>query len=248
MIATDSSLQLASGSASTAEDIIVANCNKNPITHHPFFKRLRAEDPNLQTYWTYFVNFEPLTIRVPDWFASLLLRVKSYQLKGLLAGIIYDELGRGDLTKIHCDLMSRLVKGLEQWKVDSTTVDALAPGRKLAEEFDQLYLGHLEEELFVLGSIVAGEVYGGQMAFFMADEARRQTQVDRSVFEWVFLHEEVEPQHAEVSEVMAQILPTSGPGFEAVMAGANWKQGKFWQWLDEIYTVAYGVAPTVVSA
>ncbi|MEL6319543.1 MAG: iron-containing redox enzyme family protein [Cyanobacteria bacterium J06626_14] len=248
MIATVNSLQSASGSQSTAEDVIVENCNKHPIVQHSFFTRLRAEKPSPQTYWTYFANFEPLTVRVPDWFASLLLRVENYQLKGLLASIIYDELGRGDLTKIHCDLMRRLVRGLEQWRVNSASVDALAPGRKLAEEFDRLYLGHLEEELFVLGSIVAGEVYGGQMAFFMADEARRQNQVEHSVFEWVFIHEEVEPQHADVSEVMAQILPTSGPGFDAVMAGAKWKQGKFWQWLDEIYTIAYGMTPTLASA
>lgn len=230
------------------EDIIVTNCNKYPMTEHVFFKRLGSEAPNLRGHWAFFSNFEPLTIRVPNWFASLLLRVENIKLKGLLSSIIYDELGRGDLEKIHCVLMQNLVKGLDAWKIDVNGTNPLEPGQQLASEFDDLYFGKMGNDFFVLGSIIAGEVYGGQMAYFMGDEARRQQEVDQSIYEWIFVHEEVEPQHANVSRVMAEILPTSGPDFEAIMQGAQWKRGKFTSWLNEIYRVTYGEAPQTVLA
>ncbi|MGK7876090.1 MAG: iron-containing redox enzyme family protein [Xenococcaceae cyanobacterium] len=233
----------------STEDIIVENCNKYPITEHTFFQTLKSEVPNLKAYWSYFANFEPLTVRVPDWFASLLLRVDNMELKGLLSIIIYDELGRGDLNKIHSALMDKLVRGLHRWRVEQTGIDPLAPGRSLAQEFDQLYFSKIDDdELFVLGSIVAGEVYGGQMAYFMGEQIRRQNKVDLSIFEWIFIHEEVEADHAKISRIMSEILPTSGPGFESVIAGAKWKRTKFWEWLDEIYSVAYSEIPEVVHS
>lgn len=227
----------------TAEDIIARNCNQKPITNHPFFQRISQEPPNLYAYWTYFANFEPLTVNVPDWFASLLLRVDYIKLKSLLAAIIYDELGRGDLTKIHATLMTKLVRGLSPWAIKSTAFDSLAPGKNIGREFDKLYFGEMNDDFFVLGSIVAGELYGGQMAFFMTDEVRRQNCVAPGIFEWLFVHEEIEADHANVSRVMAEILPTSGVNFESIMAGSQWKQNKFWQWLDGIYQVAYGEKP-----
>lgn len=232
----------------TAEDIIARNCHQNPITDHPFFQKIRREPPNLSAYWTYFANFEPLTISVPDWFASLLLRVEQIKLKGLLAAIIYDELGRGDLTKIHSTLMTKLVRGLDRWSVKSERFDPLAPGKMIGSEFDKLYFGEMNDDFFVLGSIVAGELYGGQMAFFMADEVRRQDRVALDIFEWLFVHEEIEADHANVSHVMAEILPTSGAKFESIMAGSKWKQNKFWQWLDGIYRVAYGEEPSQMTS
>ncbi len=248
MITINSTTLSTEHSQLSAEDIIVENCDKYPITDHPFFQRLKSEVPNLKAYWSYFANFEPLTVRVPDWFASLLLRVENMELKGLLSMIIYDELGRGDLNKIHSALMEKLVRGLDRWRVQSNSIDPLAPGRTLAQEFDQLYFGKVDDdELFVLGSIVAGEVYGGQMAFFMGEQVRRQNQVEMSIFEWVSIHEEVEADHANISRVMSEILPTSGPGFESVMAGAKWKRVKFWRWLDEIYQVAYSEKPKLVQ-
>ena len=228
----------------TAEDIIARNCNFYPITAHPFFEKVHQEEPNLSAYWAYFANFEPLTVSVPDWFASLLLRVDSVKLKGLLAAIIYDELGRGDLTKIHATLMTKLVRGLDAWSIKQSNIKPLAPGKELAQKFDKLYFGEMNDDFFVLGSIVAGELYGGQMAFFMAEEVRRQNCVEPDIFEWLFIHEEVEADHAQISQVMAEILPTSGPKFESIMTGAKWKRREFWQWLDGIYEITYGQKPS----
>lgn len=231
----------------SSEDLIIENCKKYPITAHPFFQRLRSEPPNLTAYWAYFANLEPLSIKTADWFANILVHVDNIRLKSILSSIIYDEMGRGDMNQIHCLLLEKLVKGLEPWRVQKSNLDVLYPGKNLAEEFDKLCLGDNIDKFVVLGSIIGGEVHGGQMASFMGQEVRRQKELDLSIFEWATLHEEVEGEHTQKSGVMSKFLPSSGTGFESVMAGAKWENDTFWQWLDGIHNIAYGEEPKLVS-
>lgn len=227
---------------SPAEEI-VEFCQQYPMTKHPYFVRIQQEPPNLTALWSYFANLNQVTAKVPNWLANIVMRVDDLRIKSLIAGVLHDELGSGDIDKIHSTLMGKLIEGLDSWKPQPDNFDPESPGQKLSEEMANFFAGDTIDVAWAVGSLISGEVYAEQMIFCLGKEVRRQKTVDLSVFEWLLVHEEVEGDHADASNAMAKIVPTSGPELESVMGGAKWKRDTLWEWLDGIYRATYNELP-----
>ncbi|NEO17671.1 MAG: iron-containing redox enzyme family protein [Moorea sp. SIO4G2] len=222
---------------------IVEFCQKHPMIKHPYFVRLQQEPPNLTAFWSYFANLNEVTAKVPNWLANIVMRVEDLRIKSLIAGVLYDELGSGDINKIHSTLMGKLIEGLDPWRPQPENFEPESPGKTLAQEMANFFAGETIDVAWAVGSLISGEVYAEQMISCLGKEVRRQNEVDLSVFEWLLVHEQVEGDHADASDAMSKIVPTSGPELESVMGGAKWKRDTLWAWLDGIYRAAYNELP-----
>lgn len=220
-------------------EMIVDEARANPITEHPFFKRMKSEPVNLTGLWSYYANLGEVTAKVPNWLSNLLIATPDYSLKCFVAHILNDELGSGNPKKIHCTLIDRMISGLSPWKPKGSTYDPLASGHFLAKAMEDFFSGDEIDINWAIGSLISGETYAEQMIFSLADEVRRQNELELSVFEWQLAHEAVEESHANDSLQMSQFVPERGSELDSVFQGANWKRETLWSWLDGIYQATY---------
>ena len=100
MIDSSATLEKQTQQRNPAEEI-VEFCQQHPMTEHPYFVRIQQEPPNLTAFWSYFANLNQVTAKVPNWLANIVMRVDDLRIKSLIAGVLYDELGSGDVNKIH---------------------------------------------------------------------------------------------------------------------------------------------------
>jgi pyrroloquinoline quinone (PQQ) biosynthesis protein C len=228
----------------TAEEIVKHFEEREPITAHPFMQRLRREPVNLHNLWKLLANFQ---ISISKNFARRLAgiagRVEDERIRCILAEQLHDEMGRGNFDAAHINLFSAMMAKLEPWKPAEVTNETLTPGRKLDPRLAAIY--GADDVFESVGAVMAGEVFGKQMDQFLADECRRQNEVDTQSLEWLVLHEELEVSHADSSEVLAGYIPRES--IAAAWKGARDLSKAGWSFLDDCYELCYGAQAGLTS-
>jgi pyrroloquinoline quinone (PQQ) biosynthesis protein C len=221
----------------TAEEIVRHFEEREPITSHPFMQRLRREPVNLHNLWKLLANFQiSISKNFARRLAGIAARVEDERIRCILAEQLNDEMGKGKFEDAHINLFSAMMAKLEPWKPAQVTDDTLAPGHRLDPRLADIY--GADNVFESVGAVMAGEVFGKQMDQFLADEFRRQNEVDTASLQWLVLHEELEVAHADSSGVLAGYIPRESVA--AAWKGARdlFKAG--WAFLDDCYALCYG--------
>jgi DMATS type aromatic prenyltransferase len=215
---------------------IVERFERQPITDHPFFQRLRREPVSLPRLYHLMRNAQ---IGIVKDFARRLAhaadRAPDDRIRCILARQLNDELGSGKYERAHSVLFGKLVEGLDPYRPADFDELRLAPGRTLRENLERVYFA--EHPLAPVGATIVIEIMGRQVDQFTGDEFRRQKQVAPDTLEWLSLHEELEEDHAAESLNLANL--TSPADLPAVWRGAQGVALAAWRFFDDVYGVCF---------
>ena len=216
---------------------IVRRHEAEPLTDHPFFRRLRREPVNHSRLWTLMSNFKiALVDDFPRMLSSLVARVEADSIRCVLAKQLNDELGNGDFNGAHKSLFAKLMGALEPWRSSLDEAVVHAPGRALRRELERLYFEAEPSE--GVGATLLVEVYGKHVDQFLGDEFRRQDVVGGESLAWLTLHEDLEVDHADDSLTLAELLP-EGAARAAAVRGAEAVAGASRAYFDALYELCF---------
>ncbi len=217
---------------------IVRRHEVEPVTDHPFFRRMRREPVDLGRLWSLMANFRVALIDgFPRMLSSVVARVRDDRIRCLLAKQLDDELGHGDFTRAHKGLFAKLMQALDPWRPADDDDALLAPGHALRRELELLYFDADAYE--GVGASLLVEVYGKQVDQFLGDEFRRQSSIERSSLEWLTLHEDLEVDHADDSLALTALVP-EGASTVAAVHGALAIAAASRVYFDSMYQVCFG--------
>ncbi|WP_309729174.1 iron-containing redox enzyme family protein [Chamaesiphon sp. OTE_75_metabat_556] len=215
----------------------------HPLDHHPVLQRLQREPVNPQHLWLLFMNLRLVVTNFSRSLASIIARNDDERIRCLLAKQLNEELGNGNINRIHRKLFEQLMTGIEPWRMVSFTEDMLKIGKEYDECLQDLYL---DPNPFVgLGAAMLLEVYGKQFDLCMGREFRK-TNIARSAIVWLTLHEELEVGHADESLVIARFATESKDGVTAAKQGFEKTRLASWRFLDGLYQLCYGASSVTV--
>jgi DMATS type aromatic prenyltransferase len=210
---------------------------REPITDHPFLRRLRREPVDLGHLWRMLANFQiSISANFARWLAGIVARVDDDRIRCILADQLNDELGRGTFERAHVQLFARMMDVLAPFgrSVDDDPV-VLAAGRSLEPRLAAIY--GAPDVFEAVGAVLAGEIFGKQVDQLLGDEFRRQTLIAPESLAWLSLHETLEVAHADASSALAALVPP-----HAVKAAHRGAMAVFlagWTFLDQLYATCY---------
>jgi pyrroloquinoline quinone (PQQ) biosynthesis protein C len=211
------------------------------VADHSFFSALRAAPVNLQAIWVLMANLRAGISRdFVRWLAVIVERVDDRRIASLVARQLNDELGNGEVDRIHSRLLDRFVSGLEPWRPASVRErELLRPGRRLAESAWKLFRAH--DAYQGVGALIVGEIFAEKMDRCLGDEIRRQGGISDETLTWLTVHERLEIEHAADSDALARLVPDQGPPLRATWRGAVAQWDALWQFLADVHEVAAGI-------
>ena len=222
---------------------MLTHYENNPLDHHPVLQRLQREPVNPQHIWLLFMNLRLVVSNFSGSLASIVARVDDERIRCLLAKQLNEELGNGNIDRIHRKLFERLMTGIEHWRMESFTQDMLMIGKEYNERLQELYSD--SNPCVGLGSAMLLEVYGKQFDLCLGKEFRK-TNIERTAITWLILHEELEVGHADESVVIARFVADSPENVVGARQGLEKTRVASWSFLDGLYRLYYGTAPTTV--
>lgn len=213
------------------------NYERDTVAHHPFLQRLQREPVNLTHIWLLFMNIrEGVVTDFTRRLASIVGRIDDERIRCILTKQLNDELGNGNIDRIHRKLFDRLMGAIEPWKVDSFTEEMLIPGKQFSQRLEEIYL---DSNPYVgVGAAMVMEIHGKQFDICLGEEFRKTT-VDRSAITWLTLHEELEVDHADESVVLARFIGDSATGVAAARQGAEQTYLASLHFLDALYRICF---------
>jgi DMATS type aromatic prenyltransferase len=198
---------------------MLCNYELNTVAHHPFLQRLQRESVNLTHIWLLFMNIrEGVVTDFTRRLASIVGRIDDERIRCVLAKQLNDELGNGNINRIHRKLFDRLMVAIEPWKVESFTEKMLIPGKEFSQKLEEIYSD--PDPYVAVGAAMVMEIHGKQFDICLGDQFRKTT-VDRTEITWLTLHEELEIDHADESVVLASFVGDSVAGVTAARQGAE---------------------------
>ncbi len=210
----------------------------NSIADHPFLQRLQREPVNMPHLWLLFANSrEGIVIRFTRRLASVIGRTEDEHIRCILTKQLNEELGNGDVTKIHRKLFERLILALDPYKPESVTEQMLLPGYKLSKQLEELYFD--PNPYLGVGAAIVMEIRGKQIDQLMGNEFAGRTTVARSSLQWLHLHEELEIDHANEVLDLAHLVANSDGDKEAVRLGIEVASSAAWSFFNGMYRVCY---------
>jgi len=209
-----------------------------PITYHPYLQRLAREPLAMPRLALLLLNFQrAITRDFSRRLAQTVARVDDEAVRSILAKQLNDELGDGDPDAAHRLLFDRFVDGMRPFAPDPPPADALAPGEKLGETLEALYVEEPDPWIAV-GATLMMEVFGQQVDSFLGDQFRRQTELPPPVMEWLTLHEELEHDHVDEVFDLAELVPEGG-ATQRVLDGVQALATAGWRFFDDMYARAW---------
>jgi hypothetical protein len=203
------------------------------VKDHPFFQRLAGGPVDMGAVWLLMANLrEGISRDFVTCLAVTVARVADRRIGSLVAKQLDDELGHGDISRIHSLLLDRFVGALERWRTVAPDTDVLAPGRTLAERSVKPF--YAEDPYEGVGALISGEIFARKMDFALGDQIRRQSALTDEELIWLTIHEKLEIDHADDSGTLAELLPTQGPSLSAAWRGAASQWQCLWSFLDEV--------------
>jgi DMATS type aromatic prenyltransferase len=230
-----------SGSARSLASLeeIVLRYEEYTVAHHPFLQRLQREPVNPQHIWLLFMNIrEAVVTHFTRRLANIIARIDDERIRCVLAKQLNDELGNGEIDRIHRKLFDRLMATIEPWRMESFTENMLIPGQELSNQLEEIYL---DKNPYVgIGAAIVMEVHGKQFDLCLGREFRKTT-VDLSEITWLTLHEDLEIDHADEAFVLTRFVADSLENVLATKEGAHKTRIASWSFLDGLYRLCFSI-------
>jgi pyrroloquinoline quinone (PQQ) biosynthesis protein C len=222
----------------TARALVARYEEHEPITRHPFLRRMRREPPSVALLWKLLENFRiSISKNFARHLASVTARVDSDRIRSILARQLNDELGDGHFEERgHVRLFARMMDQLARWRPSVVGEAMMTPGHNFGRRLGDVYSA--PDPYSAVGAVMVGEVFGKQIDQFLGDEFRRQSDIDAASLEWLVLHEKLEVEHAADSFELADCVPPEA--LRALWEGAHAAALAGWGFLDDLYRVGYG--------
>jgi DMATS type aromatic prenyltransferase len=236
-------LQNSFQSLSSLEEIL-SNYEELGLSDHPFFQRLDREEVNPHYLWLLITNISETATNFTRRLANVLARIDDDRIRCILAKQLNDELGNGDVDRIHRKLFDRLINAIEPWRINSGSENMLMPGKEISSCFEEIYI-HSDPYIGV-GSLVMAEIYAEQFDVCLGKQLRK-TNIDPDDITWVTTHEELECEHAGDSFVLARLVGNSAENTAKVLEGVEKTRMASWKFLDGLYRLCYGDVRSMVD-
>lgn len=210
------------------------------IADHPFLQRLQREPVNPQHIWLLFMNFHEAVNQFTRRLATVISRVEDERICCILANQLNEELGNGDINRIHKKLYDRLIKNIDHWRMDSFTEEMLTPGKEFSQSWEEIYA---ESNPYTsVGAAILMEIQAKQFDICLGKEFRK-TDIELSKIHWLILHEEVEVDHADETLFVARFVDDAPAGIASAVEGSRKARTASWKLLDGLYQLCYGAIP-----
>mgnify|MGYP000671544732 CR=1 FL=1 len=207
------------------------------VEDHPFFQRLHREPANLTNLWLLFANFqEGIVDHFTRRLALVVAHIDNEYIRCILAHQLNEELGNGDVSKIHRKIFDRLKFALDAYKPEVITSEMLAPAYKLSQRLELLstdpnpYTG--------VGSAIMMELRGEQRDRIVTKELVRTT-LESSVKSWFYLHGEIEAGHVDEVVELARKIDNSEGDKAAVLQGLKITSDVLWDFCNGMYRTCF---------
>ena|GEM_PF-576496 len=216
---------------------IIWQYEERTVADHPFLQRLQREAVSPQLIWLLFMNVrEAVANHFTRRLANIIARIDDERIRCVLTKQLNEELGNGDIDRIHRKLFNRLMDAIDPWRMESFTEEMLAPGKELSRRLEEVYL---DSDAYVgIGAAIVMEIHGKQFDLCLGQEFRK-TNVDRKDISWLIIHEELEIGHADEALILARFVADSPAGVAAAKEGANKTRLASWKFLDDLYQLCF---------
>ncbi len=209
----------------------------NSFGNHPFFHRLQREPVNLTHLWLLFVNGqEGVVAHFTRRLALIVAHIDNEHICCILAKQLNEELGNGDVTKIHRKIFERLILSLEAYKPQLITEQILLPGQELSKKLEALYSN--ANTYVGVGAAILMEIRGKQRDEVLGKELDRTTETSDAL-SWLNLHGELEADHAEEAMDLARLIDRTGGDKDAVLQGASMTSDALWNFCNGMYRLCF---------
>jgi DMATS type aromatic prenyltransferase len=206
------------------------------FTHHPFFQRLQREPVNPQYIWLLMMNVRGTSTNFTRRLANVVAQVDDERIRCLLAKQLNDELGNGNIDRIHRKLFERLMTAVEPWRIESCTENMLMPGQEISDRLEEIFL---DSNPYVgVGATIVTEIHAKHFDLWLGAELRK-TNVDLSAIKWVTVHEELEVDHANESLVLARFVAESEENVVFARQGIEKACMASWSFLNDMYRLCF---------
>jgi DMATS type aromatic prenyltransferase len=216
---------------------MVWHYEKYTVAHHPFLQRLQREQVNPAHIWLLFMNIrEGVVTHFTRLLANVIGRVDDERIRCILTKQLNEELGNGNINRVHRKLFDRLLTGIEPWRMESFTEEMLIPGKEFSQSLEEIYL---DADSYVgVGAAMLMEIHGKQFDLCLGKEFRK-TNIELSKIGWLTMHEEIEIDHADEALILARFVADSEQGIVAAKQGAEQTRVAAWNFLDKLYRLCF---------
>jgi DMATS type aromatic prenyltransferase len=216
---------------------MVWHYEEHTVADHPFLQRLQREPVNPQYIWLLFMNVrEAVVTHFSRRLANVIARVDDERICSILTKQLNEELGDGNIDRIHRKLFDRLIAGIEPWRMESFTAEMLIPGQEFSQSLEEIYLD--PNPYLGVGAAILMEIHGKQFDLCLGEEFRK-TDIDLSKISWLTLHEEIEIDHADEALVIANFVADSVAGTAGANQGIEKTRIASWSFLDSMYRLCF---------
>jgi DMATS type aromatic prenyltransferase len=216
---------------------IARHYEANSFGDHPFFQRLQREPVNLTHLWLLFANGqEGVVAHFTRRLALVVAHIDNEHICCVLAKQLNEELGNGDVSRIHRKIFERLILSIKAYKPQLVTEEMLAPGHKLSQRLESLYSN--PNAYVGVGAAIVMELRGQQRDEVLGKELAR-TKVTRDALSWLDLHGELEADHAEEAMDLARLIDKSDGDRDAALQGASMTSDALWEFCNGMYQVCF---------
>lgn len=222
------------GEAVPPAEEIVSRYRRVEVADHPFFITLAQRPVDLEGVYLLMANLQQgISGSSVTRLAGTIARVVDSRVAALLTKQLNDELGGGDLSRIHSVLLEHFVTALSPWCARADDEALMGAGRRLARDGARPFLASNPYES--LGALMVGAIFAEKMGACLAHDMRRQLLVVGHSLRWLELHETPKARHAWDPRELAELLPKEGPSLSATWRGAIDQWGTLWRFLDDVH-------------
>ncbi|AFY95278.1 iron-containing redox enzyme family protein [Chamaesiphon minutus] len=223
-------------SVSSLEEM-VWHYEERTVAHHPFLQRLQRETVNPAHIWLLFMNVrEGVVTHFTRLLASVVGRIEDERIRCILTKQLNEELGNGNIDRVHRKLFDRLIDGIEPWQMENFSEEMLTPGKEYSQSLSDIYF---ESDAYVgVGAAILMEIHGKQFDLCLGQEFRK-TNIELSKIGWLTLHEEVEIDHADEALLLSRFIADSKEGMVAAKQGAEKTRAVSWNFLNQLYRLCF---------
>lgn len=221
----------------SVENMVWQYYEKNSIADHPFLQRLQREPVNPQHIWLLFMNFHEAVNNFTRRLAIVISRIEDERICCILANQLNEELGNGNINRIHKKLYDQLITNINHWRMESFTDDMMIPGQQFSQSWEDIYSE--PNPYTAVGAAILMEIQAKQFDICLGKEFRK-TDIELSKIHWLILHEEVEVDHAEETLLVARFADEASDGAALAIEGSRKARMASWKLLDGLYKLCYG--------
>ncbi|WP_181243767.1 iron-containing redox enzyme family protein [Chamaesiphon polymorphus] len=223
-------------SVSSLEDM-VWHYEEHTVAHHPFLQRLQRETVNPAHIWLLFMNVrEGVVTHFTRLLANVVGKIEDERIRCILTKQLNEELGNGNIDRVHRKLFDRLLAGIEPWQMENFSEEMLTPGKEYSQSLTDIYFN--SNAYVGVGAAILMEIHGKQFDLCLGQEFRK-TDIELSKIGWLTLHEEVEIDHADEALLLSRFVDDSKEGMVAAKQGAEQTRAVSWIFLNNLYRLCF---------